>query len=70
MAPAAHEGVAVPQYSTGARGQVEHDPVMVSLQSAMTKCGLPQTTLIKIAVERDRSDRYISLVIIEADFEK
>jgi len=40
------------------------------LQSALTKCGTLQATLIKIEADCDRAGRYISMAIAEADFEK
>ena len=45
-------------------------PRCTALQPTLTKCGLLQPTLTKIADECDRTSRYISTAIAEADFEK
>lgn len=45
-------------------------PSRTALQSALTKCRLLHTTLIKIEGDCDRASRYISMDIAEADFEK
>jgi hypothetical protein len=58
--------------SLGDERQVGHAslPPCTALQSALTKRGLLQTTLIKIAAECDRASHYISTDIAEADFGK
>jgi hypothetical protein len=45
-------------------------PSRTALQSALTKCRLLHTTLIKIEANCDRASRCISMAIAEADFEK